>query len=152
MGRGKPRAQASIPPEMFASDADVKLRQAEQGLREAMTEAHAMTKALLAAVEEAKKIVPLMVAYQINKELDKQLTALAPEMARQIDASAKVIKDTFDELNKNLVNACRMLTDQRLPKLPVVVEDMITLIEAVATAQANSKVELFEKAAEGKKE
>lgn len=103
-----------------------------------------MTKALLVAIEEAKKIVPLMVAFEINKELDRQLTDLAPEMAKQIDLSAKVIKDTFDDLNTNLVNACRQLTGKKLPKLPVVVQDMITLVEVVAEAQSKGKAELLD--------
>jgi hypothetical protein len=152
MGRGKPRQGPGIAPAPRPGDAEVKLRQAEQELREAIAEAHAMTKSLLAAVEATKKLVPLLVAEQINKELDRQLMDLAPQMSKEIDASAKVIKDTFDDLNKNLVNACRQLTGKNLPKLPVVVQDMITLIEAVAEAQANSRVELLEKTVEGKNE
>jgi hypothetical protein len=136
---------------MFESDAETKLRQAEQGLRDAIAEAHAMTKSLLAAIEGAKKIVPLVIQEQINSELVRQLAALEPEMSRQIEESRIEVIKSFSELQKSLVASCRIVTNSRLPLLPTIVTDMVQLVEIVADAEAKSADQLIQDMVEGKK-
>jgi hypothetical protein len=144
MGRGKPRAGEP-------ASHSARLGSAEESLREAISEAHAMTKSLQAAIKVAQEAIPAIVAWQIQTELERQLANMAPELQRQIAESRDAIMKDFTELNKSLVTTCRVLTNGRLPSLPAIVKDMVTLIEAVAESEAAASEQMRQDAVEGKK-